>query len=139
MKKLYKISLTPILFLLLILYAETGATQCPGGQPAGATAYDTTIYFATGVTSRQIKFPKFDPQKGMLSCVKLIVTITGIVDTVAMQNYSASPQTADFYYNRTDFLSGPGLTPSLSNSFNGHYGPYNLTAYDGIPDRKSVV
>lgn len=132
MKKLYKIFF-PILLLVFILYGKNSYGQCPGGNVGGSAAYDTTIRFATGVTSTQIKFPKFNPQSGMLNCVKLIVTITGIVDTVAMQNYSGSAQTADFYYDRTDAMSGPGLTPSLSNTFNGHYGPYGLTPYDGIP------
>jgi hypothetical protein len=132
MKKLYKNTLIQALFMVLMLYAKTGYSQCPDGHAAGTTAYDTTIRFAPGVTTTQIKFPKFDPQAAMLSCVKLIVTITGIVDTVAMQNYSGSPQTADFYYDRNDLMSGPGLTPNLSNSFNGHYGPYNLSGYDGV-------
>lgn len=118
----------------MLLIAQSNYAQCAGGQPAGTTAFDTTISFSTGITSTQLKFPKFNPQSGMLSCVKLIVTIVGIVDTVAMQNYSLSPQTADFYYDRSDFMSGPGLTPSLSNSFNGHYGPYGLSAYDGTPN-----
>jgi hypothetical protein len=133
MKKLYKSFFIQALFIVLILYSESSNAQCSGGNPGGITAYDTTVRFATGVTTTQIKFPKFNPQTGMLSCVKLIITITGIIDTVAMQNYSASPQTADFYYDRTDAMSGPGLTPPLSNTFNQHYGPYSLTAYDGIP------
>ncbi len=137
MKKLYKFLFTPGISLVLIVYSENGFAQCPNGAPSGGVAFDTTISFATGVTSRQLKFPKFNPQSGMLTCVKLVVTITGIVDTVAMQNYSASPQTADFYYNRTDSMTGPGLTPPISNSFNGHYGTYYLTGYDGIPNAGS--
>lgn len=132
MKKLY--TSFKILLFLLLLYAESAKAQCPNAQPSGTTAYDTTIRFATGATNMQVKFPKFDPQAGMVSCVRLIVTIIGVVDSVAMQNFSGSPQTANFSYNRSDFMSGPGLTPSLSNSFNGNYGPYNLAAYDGSPN-----
>ena len=135
MKKLYLIS--SITFIALLLWAQTGYSQCQNNTPGGTTAYDTTMKFPTGATNMQVKFPKFNAQSGMVTCVKLIVTVVGIVDTVAMQNYSGSPQTADFYYNRSDFMSGPGLTPSLSNSFNGHYGPYGLTAYDGIPNAGS--
>jgi len=131
MKKLYT---SFNILLLLLLYANTAKAQCPNAQPSGTTAYDTTIRFATGATNVQVKFPKFDPQAGMVSCVRLIVTIVGVVDSVAMQNFSGSAQTANFSYNRSDFMSGPGLTPALSNSFNGNYGPYNLAAYDGTPN-----
>ena len=134
MKKLYPTISFFTIFTLLILYAQRGHAQCPNGQPAGATAFDTTIRFATGATNMQVKFPKFDPQDGMLSCVRLVVTIIGVVDSVAMQNYSGSPQTANFYYDRSDYMTGPGLTPSISNAFNGHYGPQNMTAYDGTPN-----
>ncbi len=107
--------------------------QCSDGSTQGTTAFDTTIQFPTGVNNTQVQFPKFDPQEAMVTCVRLIVTITGIIDTVAMQNYSASSQTASFVYNRKDSMSGPGLTPPLAHSSNDNFGPYNLTPYDGIP------
>lgn len=132
MKKLY--TSFKILFIFLLLYAHAANGQCPNAQPSGTTAYDTTIRFATGATNVQVKFPKFDPQAGMVSCVRLIVTIVGVVDSVAMQNFSGSSQTANFSYNRSDFMTGPGLTPAMSNSFSGNYGPYNLSAYDGTPN-----
>lgn len=134
MKKLYpKISLQ-IFFALLLFYSQTSKAQCPNGEPSGGTAFDTTIRFPTGATNMPVKFPKFNPQTGMLSCVRLVVTIIGVVDSVAMQNYSGSPQVANFYYDRSDNMTGPGLTPSISNSFNGHYGPQNMSAYDGVPN-----
>lgn len=132
MVKLYS-HLKYFCFSILLLYGQNVNAQCAGGSPSGNTAYDTTIRFPTGATNMQVKFPKFDPQTAMLSCVRLIVTIVGVVDSVAMQNYSGSSQTANFSYNRSDFMSGPGLTPSLSNSFNGNYGPYTLAAFDGSP------
>jgi hypothetical protein len=134
MKKLYPTFFFHSLLLLGLLQATTAWSQCPDGQAPGTKAYDTTIRFATGATNMQVKFPKFNPQTGMLSCVKLIVTVIGVVDSVAMQNYSSSPQTADFYYDRSDYMTGPGLTPSLSNTFNGHYGPQTLSTYDGTPN-----
>ena len=132
MVKLYS-RLSYLCLFLLLLYGQNSQAQCAGGTPSGIAAYDTTIRFPTGATNLQVKFPKFDPQTAMLSCVRLIVTIVGVVDSVAMQNYSGSSQTANFSYNRSDFMSGPGLTPSLSNSFNGNYGPYTLAAFDGSP------
>lgn len=138
MKKFYS-----TLFLFSALFCGRHAfAQCVNGDSAGKSAYDTTIRFPTGATTMPVKFPKFNPQSGMVTCVKLIVTIIGVVDSVAMQNYSGSPQSADFYYNRSDLMTGPGLNPSLANTYNGHYGSYTLTAYDGIPstgpDFKSI-
>jgi len=133
MKKLYKISFI-ILFPALLLYSTTGKAQCVNGQTPGTTAFDTTVAFGVGITTKQIKFPKFDPQTAMLSCVKLVVTMVGVVNYVGMQNLATtSNNQADFYYNRGDNMSGPGLTPALSNNFNGHYGPYNLAPNDNIP------
>ena len=105
------------------------------GYPPGSTAFDTTIAFPTGTTSIPVKFPQFDPVNGMVTCVRLCVTITGIIDTLAMQNYAASSQTATFVYTRNDQITGPGIGTPLSNSANLTYGPPGniLTAYDGIP------
>lgn len=140
MKKLYTLSLLTV-FTLLLYGSAKG--QCPNGQPNGGTAYDTTISFPSGVMSTQVKFPKFNPQSAMLSCVKLIVTIVGVADSVKLQNLSSSACTGRFRYLRTDEMSGPGLTPSLEHSANITYGPYNLAPYDGTagsgPDFHSIV
>ncbi len=69
----------------------------------------------------------------MVTCVRLCITITGIVDTVALQNLSASAQSATFTYNRTDEISGPGLATPLTGGVNRTYGPFGLTPYDGVP------
>ncbi|MDB5208061.1 MAG: type sorting protein [Flavisolibacter sp.] len=131
MKKLYKTVVIPAIFIVLILYSETGFAQCPNGQPSGGIAFDTTVSFPVGVIHQQIKFPKFNPQNGMLSCVKLIITMTGIIDLTTFQNYAASPQTANFTYIRKDTMRGPGLSPWMTNNFSGNYGPYNLGPFDG--------
>lgn len=133
MKKFYKtVSITSLL-IILILYSKTGYGQfCPDGSPSGGVAFDTTVSFPVGVIHQQIKFPKFNPQKGMLSCVKLVITMTGIIDQTTFQNYAASPQTANFTYVRKDTMRGPGLSPWMTNNFNGSYGPYNLGPFDGI-------
>jgi hypothetical protein len=133
MKTLYKhFSILLLSFFSLAGY-NTGYAQCPGGQPSGGTAYDTTIAFEPGLNNIQVKFPQFDAQTGMVTCVRLCITITGVVDTVALQNLSASGQSTTFTYNRTDEISGPGLTTPLSGGVNRTYGPYALTPYDGIP------
>ncbi|MBL7708548.1 MAG: T9SS type A sorting domain-containing protein [Chitinophagaceae bacterium] len=137
MKHIYTKTFTSFLLLIILLLVNTNRSdaQCPIGFPPGSTAYDTTIKFPTGVTSIPVKFPQFNPQGGMVTCVRLCVTITGIIDTLAMQNYAASPQTATFNYIRTDQITGPGISTPLSNSASLSYGPPGniLTAYDGTP------
>jgi Secretion system C-terminal sorting domain len=130
------------LILFLFLFSHLSYAQCIGGQAGGQTAYDTTIATPEGINTMQIKFPKFDPLNGMVTCVKLCITITGVVDSVSIENNSASPQTANVYYIRTDQITGPGLVSPLSNSINYHYGPYSLGASDGTigsgPDFVSI-
>src|SRR5215831_1782777 len=144
MNKLYLryFSVTGLLFIST-LYCHMAYAQCPGGAPNGQTAYDTTIATPEGVNTLQIKFPQFNPMSGMVTCVKLCVTITGVVDSVSVENNSTSPQTANVYYNRTDQITGPGLTTPLSNSVNYHYGPYALGATNGVigsgPDFMSIA
>ncbi len=117
----------------LLLQVVKSEAQCPYGFLPGSTAYDTTIATPTGINTLEIKFPQADPLEGMVTCLRLCVSITGVVDSISIENNSASPQTADVYYMRTDQISGPGLTGTLSNSINHHYGPYVLGATDGVP------
>jgi hypothetical protein len=126
-----RISRVTILSFLAVFTFKSLSAQCPGGELQGSTAFDTTIATPAGINTLQIKFPQFDPQGGMLTCVRLCVTITGVIDSVSVENNSASPQVADVYYIRTDQITGPGLGSPLSNSVNQHYGPINLAPTDG--------
>ncbi len=133
MKCLYKFSLYILLFLFAMLAAvQSSSAQCPDGQPEGGTAYDTTILIPAGIVSKNVKFPQFDPQSGMVTCVRLCVTIKGIVDTVALQNFSSSGQVGSYTYDRTDEITGPGIGSPLNSTANLTFGPFPLTAYDGI-------
>jgi hypothetical protein len=129
MKKFYshRVLLSVILQAVFHLAAQA---QCIGGSSATPVFVDTTIRFEPGVTSTQVKFPQFDPETGMLSCVKLTVTMTGIIDTVYMQNLTYSTQAAQFNYERTDEMLGPGLKTSLKNSAKKNFGPYTVTSFD---------
>ncbi len=106
--------------------------QCPYGYTPGTTMYDTTIATPPGINTLQVKFPQADPLAGMVTCLQLCISITGVVDSVSVENNSASPQTADIYYIRTDQITGPGLSGPLTNSINHHYGPYALGPTDGV-------
>jgi Secretion system C-terminal sorting domain len=145
MKHSYTKFFTLTLFVLFIAccgsktYAQT---VCVDSSISGGVAFDTTIVTPPGINSMQLQFPKFDPALGMVTCVKLCISITGVVDSVSVENNSASSQTADVFYIRTDQLTGPGLAGPLTNSINHHYGPFSLGATDGTlgsgPDFVSI-
>lgn len=142
MKKLYARLLITVFICLAGAWLQQAHAQCPYGFPSGATAYDTTIATPPGINTLYVKFPKANPYDGMLTCLRICVSITGVVDSVSVENNSASPQVADIYYIRTDQITGPGLTGPLTNSINHHYGPYNLGGSNGIlgsgPDFMSI-
>lgn len=120
-----------IFFLVQWLVPGKSFAQCADGSNPTPVLIDTTIKFKTGATTTVVKFPQFDPQNGMLRCVKLTVTMIGVVDTVSMQNLSSETQTASFDYVRNDQMTGPGLTTALTNSYSKYYGPYSVTQFDG--------
>ncbi|HEV7332592.1 MAG TPA: choice-of-anchor E domain-containing protein [Flavisolibacter sp.] len=130
MKKFYPVSITLFFFLQVVLHLQSTA-QCADGSEPTPVFMDTTIYFDPGVTSTKVKFAQFNPESGMLRCVRLSVTMTGIVDTVAMQNLTNSSQSANFDYRRTDMMQGPGLNTPLSNSSDKKYGDYTVSGFDG--------
>lgn len=131
-----------LLFLLQFFIADETTAQCPYGIIPGSTAFDTTINTPAGINTLQIKVPQIDPFTGMITCLRVCVSITGVVDSVSVENNAASPQNADVYYIRTDQITGPGLSSPLSNSINHHYGPYVLGATNGVlgsgPDFVSI-
>ena len=117
---------------LALLSHHTTRAQCPYGITPGSNFYDTVIATPAGINTMLIKFPKARPVNGMLTCMRLCISITGVVDSVSVENNSASPQVANVYYIRTDQVTGPGLSGALSSSVNHLYGPYNLGATNGI-------
>ncbi|MFI5128552.1 MAG: T9SS type A sorting domain-containing protein [Chitinophagales bacterium] len=121
-----------IIILLLTSFNHLSYSQCSGGGPAGQTAYDTTIAFGSGVVSTEVKFPKFDPLTGMVTCVRLCVTIKGVVDTVALENFTNAPQNGSYTYTRKDTIRGPGIPTFLTSSANLNFGPFPLDATDGV-------
>ena len=123
-------------FLSLFFLFGQGRAQCINGNPSNTTAYDTTVKFPSGVTHKQIKFPKFNAQSGMLTCVKLVVTMTAIIDTTSFENLLSSPFTVSRTYDRSDAMTGPGLTPSLNNSYNRTQN-FALGPNDNVPNSGS--
>lgn len=131
-----------LIMMMQLFFHHTSSAQCPYGFLPGSTAYDTTINTPAGINTLLVKFPQADPMLGMVTCLRICVSITGVVDSVSVENNAASPQTADIYYIRTDQITGPGLSSPLTNSINHHYGPYALGATNGIlgsgPDFVSI-
>ena len=135
MKFLYKIFVWPFLSLLFVLACfQTGKAQCIDGQAEGGTVFDTTINFTDGSHSSQIKFPKFDPLQGMVTCAKLTMTVTSTLNFMFFENRDNSPNTAEVVFSRDDVITGPGLSTPLSNSEVNSYGPYNLAPKDLVPN-----
>ena len=133
MKKFYNFFLKIFFLIVMMAVFHRGYSQCPNGQPGGTTAYDTTIKFGAGIVATQFKFPKFDPNTGMVTCVNLCVSIKGIIDSVALENFSSAPQTGSYSYSRRDTVSGPGIPTFLSSGTNDlNFGPYPLDAFDGV-------
>src|SRR5690348_10172966 len=91
-----------LLCFLQAVVCQRSAAQCADGSTPNSVFSDTTIAFETGVTSTEVKFPQFDPEQGMVRCVKLTVTMIGVIDDVNMQNKSNGNTTANFYYIRSD-------------------------------------
>ena len=116
MKQIYVKSLLITGFVLLQLL-----NALPGRSQITPCPYD----FLPGTV------PQADPFAGMVTCLRVCVTITGVVDSVSVENNSFSSQVANIYYIRTDQITGPGLSAPLTNSINHHYGPYGLGASDG--------
>ena len=100
--------LLPLIFAMML--SGKLSAQCPDGHPGGTTAFDTTIATPAGFTTRTVKFPQFDPSFGMVTCVRLCIAITAVVDTMYIENTSMSPQTATVDYVRNDNITGPGLS-----------------------------
>src|SRR5271169_7130366 len=133
MKKFYPKFILKLLFIFIVLsYSNRLLAQCPGGYVSGAVAYDTTVSTGSGNYLTQFSFPKFNPQNGMVTCVKLCLTITGRV-SMLLENNVNSPATYNINYKRKDTLTGPGLSSPLANQISVNYGPYTLATSDGIP------
>lgn len=133
MKKIYAKSF--IFFLFITIFQSNSRSlyaQCTGNVIAGDVAYDTTVSTGSGNYNTQFSFPKFDPANGMVTCVKLCLTITGRV-TMFLENNVTSAATYNINYKRNDTLTGQGLISPMTNNISVNYGPYNLAASDGTP------
>lgn len=135
MKHFYLRQLIPVtLFLLGLMAGGDSFGQCPGGYVPSGVAFDTTITFTDGNHNSVIKFPKFDPTVGMVTCAKLTMTISSTLNFMYFENRDNFPNTAGVTFTRTDAVNGPGLSSPLTNSETNSFGPYTLDPKDATPN-----
>lgn len=140
MKHFYLRQLIPVtLFLLGLMAGGDSFGQCPGGYVPSGIAFDTTITFTSATHSSTIKFPKFDPTVGMVTCAKLTMTIVSTLNYIRIENEDVAPNPGpvSVTFTRNDTLSGPGLNSPLGNSETNSFGPYSLDPSDGVPNSGS--
>lgn len=120
-----------IITTALLFLSFKSAAQCPNGYVPSGVAFDTTINFSSGRVLAELKFPKFDPQVGMVTCARLTMEMSATMENLSFENRDfgiSNTATADF--TRKDTLSGPGLSSPLLNSESQTYGPYTLGPRD---------
>ncbi|MFC0774485.1 choice-of-anchor E domain-containing protein [Terrimonas alba] len=135
MNRLYKKLFFKLLFLWIAFFvSHKGLAQCPDGYgaPTTSVAFDTSFAIPAGNTSMPVYLPKFDPSDGMVNCMRLCLTITGIVDSLSFENNQVAPHTYTASYSRTDMLTGPGLSTPIFNSDGKNYS-FPLLGQDGVP------
>ena len=141
MKKCYPKLHTACILIMFILCTKTTFGQCLNGYEPTGKSFDTTVATGSGNYETILTFPKFHPDSGMVTCVKLIMTVTGVA-RLNIENYVNAPTTYNANYTRRDSISGPGLSNPLTQSVNKNYGPFNLAANDLVdfsgPDFKTT-
>ena len=112
MKQIYPRLFKAIIYLSIYMVigksSQAQSVSCPQGYIADSLGYDTTINFSSGRVTRQIKFPKFDPTSGMVTCAKLTMTMTGTLNTLQFENIDNTTNTASATFNRNDTISEVG-------------------------------
>ncbi|MET0465414.1 MAG: choice-of-anchor E domain-containing protein [Chitinophagaceae bacterium] len=106
--------------------------QCPGGYVPSGIAFDTTINFSNGNHTSTIRFPKFDPTSGMVTCARLTMTVVSTLNVMRVENDDATNTSASVSFTRRDTIKGPGLSGNgLNTSGTKAFGPYSLSPSDG--------
>lgn len=120
-----------IITFLFVLLSKLATAQCPGGYVPSGVAFDTTVNFTSGRVFAELKFPKFDPQAGMVTCARLTMEMSATLENLSFENRDFGiSNTASADFTRKDTLSGPGLSSPLLNSETQNYGPYTLGPRD---------
>ena len=99
--------------------------NCGVGIPATPITYYAS-FPSTKQPSTTVSFPQFNPAIGVLACLTVDDTVTGVTTTQAY-NTAPVPVTYKFLLNISDDLEGPaGGGISVSNLYSKIYGPTTL-------------
>ncbi|OQP60879.1 hypothetical protein A3860_03890 [Niastella vici] len=128
MKKLRLAVLLPV--ILFVTYNDSEA-QCSG--QLNTLSYDTTVS-ALGNSSFTFTFPKFNPQLGTLTEVKINTKVT-LVYNFSLENGEVNPvNNYRVKVFRDDEISSTALLSPLTNSYQKQYGYYSLAGSNGVPN-----
>lgn len=126
----------PTVFAIILFIVNTPRTalaQCNCSPTTTATPVSFyTSFPSTNAASTTISLPKFDPSIGMLSCLTLSDTVTGVT-TTNVTNMGSTTTIFKFLLTVSDDLEGPGGI-SITNDYARNYGPDTLTALGNAGD-----
>jgi len=126
-----KLRLTVLLPVILLVTCNNSEAQCSG--QLNSLSYDTTVN-ALGNSSYTFTFPKFNPQLGTLTEVKINTKVT-LVYNFSLENGELNPVTNyRVKVFRDDEISSTALLSPLTNSYQKQYGYYSLAGSNGIPN-----
>jgi hypothetical protein len=119
--------LLPVI-LLITYYCKA---QCD--NQLNTLSYDTTVN-ALGNSLYTFSFPKFDPQLGTLTEVKINTKVT-LVYNFSLENGEMNPvNNYRVKVFRDDEISSTALLSPLTNSYQKQYGYYSLAGSNGVPN-----
>jgi len=131
MNRVYTCLFIIIILIVSIPWVAGAQCNCSASVPATPITYYAS-FPATKQPSTTITFPQFNPAIGMLSCLTLTDTVSGVTTTSAY-NTAPVPVTYKFLLNISDDLEGPaGGGISESNLYSKIYGPTTLQRL-GLP------
>jgi Secretion system C-terminal sorting domain len=133
MKRVYPQLFTVILLTVSIPRMTMAQCMCSAGVPATPVSYFFTLP-PTEASSTNITFPMFNPTIGILACVSLKDTITGISTTHVTNN---APDSVDYKFqlNINNDIEGPGglsSTPDFSATYFDTLAPHRLPGSSAV-------
>lgn len=135
MKKHYsKSGFCTVVCLLLIVFSQSLSAQCvcSDGSAPQTVNYSLVGNISPSVDSTIFRFPQFDPNTGVLICVNARAYVTSVIRMRLENDETFDVTNYRIRYNRNDNLTGPGVNPPVWGILDKNYGPYSLTATDGI-------
>ena len=131
MNRVYTTVFAIIIFIVNTPRTALAQCNCSASTPATPVSFYAS-FPSTNAGTTTISLPKFDPTIGILSCLTLDDTITGVTLT-HVQNTGSTTTIFKFLLNVADDLEGPaGGGISISNINSRLYGPDTLTGA-GLP------